>query len=235
MERPSSPSPRPNATILSAQALRGGGTQGIGSTVIGGRHAEVGENGAVIQVPSLSIDDIGRLLGDGATRLVEVGDESGRTLRHTHLQHALQVAAVLRAAAPDDDELAVAGLVHDIGHLLEGVGDPEHAEAGAAAVAAALGERVAGLVGLHVEAKRYLVASEGDYAGELSDDSMASLGRQGGPMTADERAAFAQLALGADAVRLRRADEGGKVPGLEVGELDGWMEVVRHVYRRVSS
>jgi len=60
----------------------------------------------------------------------------------THLDHALQTASVLRAQFPDDPELAVAGLVHDIGHLIEGVGDAEHAVAGAAAVRVALGERV---------------------------------------------------------------------------------------------
>ncbi len=113
---------------------------------------------------SLTIDDIERLLESGADRPVEVAQMDGIVpsceMSFTHLGHALQTAAVLRQDFPDDIELAVAGLVHDIGHLLPGVGDAEHAEAGAEAVREALGDRVAGPVGLHVEAKRYLVARQ---------------------------------------------------------------------------
>jgi predicted HD phosphohydrolase len=179
-------------------------------------------------VPTLSVEEIGALLAAAANRPVEVGDGSGRVQDFSHLDHALQVAAVLRAEGAEG-ELAVAGLVHDIGHLLPGVGDPEHAEAGAAAVRAVLGERVAGLVGLHVEAKRYLVASEDAYGGELSADSTASLARQGGAMSTEERAAFESLPLSGDAVWLRRADERGKVPGLHVGDLEEWMALVATV------
>ena len=199
-------------------------------TVAGCRRAEVGENGAVI--PELRVEDIERVLAGGATRPVEVGDGSGRVLAHTHLAHALQTAALLRAARPDDDELAVAGLVHDIGHLLPGVDDAGHAEAGAAAVRGALGERVAGLVGLHVEAKRYLVAGEGRYGAALSDDSVASMARQGGAMSEAERARFSALPLGDDAVALRRADDAGKVLGLDVGDLQAWAATLRVVGRR---
>jgi predicted HD phosphohydrolase len=187
----------------------------------------------VIQIGSLSVEEIERVLQAGDGRAVEVGDASGRTQAFTHLEHALQVAALLRRDAPGDVELAVAGLVHDIGHLL-GASDEEHAEAAAVAVRAALGERVAGVVGLHVAAKRYLVASEGGYGAELSDDSVTSLARQGGAMTAEECAAFEALPWAEDAVRLRRADEGGKVVGLEVGDLGEWMEVVRHVHAQMG-
>ena len=36
----------------------------------------------------------------------------------SQLDHALQTAALLAHLQPGDDELAAAGLVHDIGHLL---------------------------------------------------------------------------------------------------------------------
>lgn len=180
---------------------------------------------------SLSIDEIARLLASGAAREVEIGDDSrlGGAMPFTHLDHALQTAAVLRAQFPDDLELAVAGLVHDIGHLLEGVGDADHAEEGAMAVRAALGERVARLVGLHVEAKRYLVASQPAYAGALATDSVVSLALQGGPMSRDEQDAFALMPHARDALLLRRADECGKVDGLAVVGLDDWMPIVRRV------
>ena len=184
---------------------------------------------------TLHIDDIERLLASGAARRVEVGDQgrdgrpSVEEMRFTHLDHALQTAAVLQKQAPHDPELAVAGLVHDIGHLLPGVGDAEHAGAGAAAVRAALGERVAELVGLHVEAKRYLVARQEAYGGALSADSVASLARQGGPMSADERVAFERQPYFDDALILRRADESGKVDGLVVRGMAEWMPIVRQL------
>ncbi len=147
----------------------------------------------------------------------------------SHLDHALQTAAVLRSEVPDDLELAVAGLVHDIGHLLVGVDDAEHAGAGAAAMREALGERVAELVGLHVEAKRYLVACLDAYGGTLAADSVASLALQGGPMSAAEQAAFERLPDAQDALTLRRADEGGKVDGLVVVGLTEWVPLLRRV------
>jgi predicted HD phosphohydrolase len=188
-----------------------------------------GKNGAV----DLSLNDIEELLAAGADRLVAVGDvaESSDDMPFTHLDHALQTAAVLRREVPDDLELAVAGLVHDIGHLLPGVGDAEHAQAGAAAVGAALGERVAGLVGLHVEAKRYLVAREGAYGAQLAADSVVSLTLQGGPMSPEEQDEFAQLPNAQDALALRRADESGKVEGLVVPGLGEWMASVREMSR----
>jgi predicted HD phosphohydrolase len=186
-------------------------------------------------VTTADVDEIEHLLASGALRQVEAGDvPSGQGDTHgempfSHLDHALQTAAVLRQQVPDDEELAVAGLVHDIGHLLVGVGDAEHAEAGASAVRETLGERVAELVGLHVEAKRYLVARHGAYGESLAADSVASLALQGGPMSPAEQAAFEQLPHFADAVVLRRADESGKVDGLVVADLAEWMPIVRRL------
>jgi predicted HD phosphohydrolase len=185
---------------------------------------------------NLSVDDIERLLASGASRPVEIGDpddtDHPAEMTFSHLDHALQTAAVLRHQSPDDTELAVAGLVHDIGHLLPGVGDAEHAEAGGAAVRAALGVRIATMVSLHVDAKRYLVARQEAYAGALAADSVASLALQGGPMSADEQAEFELLPYADEALVLRRADEGGKVDGLVVAGLDEWMVTVRELVAR---
>jgi predicted HD phosphohydrolase len=189
----------------------------------------------------LTVDDVAVLLAsEAAAQPVEEGAS------YTHLDHALQTAALLRAEmAPVDhaghrdhgDELMVAGLVHDIGQLLPGIGDATHAEAGAAAVRGSLGERVAGLVGLHVAAKRYLVG-DGDGGGDgvgdgggygLSPGSVTSLAVQGGPMSSDERAVFEASPLFAQAVTLRRADDRGKVDGLVVDGLAVWMDLVRRV------
>jgi predicted HD phosphohydrolase len=176
--------------------------------------------------------DVGALVGvlaGGADRPLSPG------VPVSQLDHALQTAALLAHLHPGDDELAAAGLVHDIGHLLPGGTDESHADDAAAAVRKALGERVAGTVGLHVAAKRYLVATEGGYGGVLTTDSEVSLGRQGGAMTEDEAAAFLARPWAHDAVTLRQADDGGKVEGLVVGDLAGWVPLLRDVSRRAGA
>jgi predicted HD phosphohydrolase len=172
---------------------------------------------------NLTVDDIEALLGSAAA-----GQPVEEGAAYSHLDHALQTAALLQTEGADDD-LVVAGLVHDIGHLLPGIGDAAHAEAGAAGVRGVLGDRVSGLVGAHVAAKRYLVTVGGTYGGGLSPGSVTSLSLQGGPMTSDERADFESSPEWAEAVALRRADDRGKVDGLEVDGLEAWMIVVRRV------
>ena len=68
---------------------------------------------------------------------------------------------------------------------------------------------------LHVAAKRYLCGAEANYFEQLSVDSVRSLELQGGPMTAAECAAFVALPFSAEALRLRRFDEGAKVKNLD--------------------
>ncbi|HWD54767.1 MAG TPA: HD domain-containing protein [Acidimicrobiales bacterium] len=171
----------------------------------------------------MSVEEIVAVLAAGAGRPLGPG------VPVTQLEHALQTAAALRRVEPGDDELAAAGLVHDLGQLLPGARDETHAADGATAVRAVLGERVAAIVALHVEAKRYLVATDGDYEARLAGDSVASLGRQGGALPADEAAAFRRRPWAADAVTLRRADDGGKADGLVVDDLERWVPLLRHV------
>ena len=88
---------------------------------------------------------------------------------------------------------------------------------------------MARLTVLHVPAKRYLVATDAEYAAELSDGSALSLEFQGGVMTPAEAAEFAADPHGPDAARLRRADEAAKVIGREVPGLDHWAPIVQAV------
>ena len=174
----------------------------------------------------------GRVSGLGVGGIVDLlATGAARPLRHgssvSQLDHALQTAALIGRQAPDDHELMAAGLVHDIGHLVPGVGDAEHAAAAAATVRGALGDRVADLVALHVEAKRYLVATEPGYGAELASDSVASLANQGGSMSPDEVSAFEALPLAPAAAALRRADDSGKVDGLVVRDLAHWVPLLR--------
>lgn len=145
------------------------------------------------------------------------------------LDHSLQCAALLAAEFPDDEQLQVAGLVHDVGHRIEPGASEAHGVIAADAVRPLLGARVAALVELHVPAKRYLVTVDPSYRDALSDGSTISLARQGGALSADERAELERNPHLDDALALRRCDERAKVPGLAVDGLDRWRPVVERV------
>jgi predicted HD phosphohydrolase len=145
------------------------------------------------------------------------------------LAHGLQCAAILADVTPDDRELQVAGLVHDVGTVLWPDRPRAHARSGAAAVADLLGERVAWLVGHHDEAKRYLVTVDPDYTARLSATSLRTLGAQGGRLDDVERARLESEPWLADLLTLRRADDAAKVPGRAVPDLWHWRPVVERL------
>lgn len=145
------------------------------------------------------------------------------------LTHGLQCAAVLAAVTPDDPELQVAGLVHDVGTVLWPDRPRTHARAGAAAVTDVLGKRVAWLVAHHDEAKRYLVTVDPAYASRLSAASLRTLEVQGGRLDDTERARLESAPGLADLLTLRRADDDAKVPGRTVPHLAHWRPVVEAV------
>jgi phosphonate degradation associated HDIG domain protein len=136
-------------------------------------------------------------------------------------QHALQ-AALLAEQQGESAALITAALLHDIGHMVHDLGDnpaeagidDRHEELGYAWLVGWFGPDVTEPVRLHVAAKRYLCGTDPSYFGKLSKDSVVSLSLQGGPMAAEEIAAFEALPGYAEAVRLRRWDEGAKVKGL---------------------
>jgi phosphonate degradation associated HDIG domain protein len=148
--------------------------------------------------------------------------------------HALQTAALAEGAdAPD--ELVAAALLHDIGHLLEldagqattaRPADLRHEAVGAAYLARLFPPAVTGPIALHVRAKRYLCATDDSYVARLSEGSLRSLERQGGPMSGAEVAAFERLSFFADAVAVRRWDDAAKVVDLVVPPLSHFAQVL---------
>jgi phosphonate degradation associated HDIG domain protein len=139
----------------------------------------------------------------------------------TVAEHMLQTAALAEAeGAPET--LIAAALLHDIGHFTSEFGeytstdtqDKHHDDAGAALLEAYFPPAVTECIRLHVAAKRYLCATDPTYTNTLSPASKHSLGLQGGPMSESEIAAFQEEAFCADAVKLRRWDDSGKVDGL---------------------
>ena len=133
--------------------------------------------------------------------------------------HAVQCA---RRAQEDgaSTPLVLAALLHDVGHLLEIRArastqvvtdmDLRHQDSGANALSVLFGEKVTEPIRWHVEAKRFLCATDGEYAQGLSAGSVASLVLQGGPMAIEECSLFLARPQSTDAVRLRRWDDLGK-------------------------
>lgn len=154
--------------------------------------------------------------------LERMGDEpSDEEQGLSALDHGLQCAWELSRTHPDDIGLALAGLVHDVGHAFGP--DEEHDRLGAAFVRAALGDRAAWLVGAHVVAKRYLVATDPTYEAQLSATSIRTLALQGGALDGPDVERFARHPHAADALALRRADEAAKIPGRAVPPLERWV------------
>jgi gamma-butyrobetaine dioxygenase len=138
-------------------------------------------------------------------------------------EHALQAADIAEREGATDD-LVVAALLHDIGHLLEGQDedlaargvDGRHEAAGSAWLARHFSPNVTEPIRLHVAAKRYLCAVDPSYCDGLSPASRLSLSLQGGHMTGQEIAEFETNPAHANAVQLRRWDDAAKVPGADV-------------------
>lgn len=138
----------------------------------------------------------------------------------TKLSHAEQCAWCAQQAGADE-ELVLAALLHDIGHLLEveeairdeRVGVINHDKLGELwLLERGFSPRLAALVGAHVDAKRYLTATNEGYFERLSPASVETLRLQGGPMSTEDAAAYAADPNLRDKLRLRSWDEMAKDP-----------------------
>jgi phosphonate degradation associated HDIG domain protein len=149
-------------------------------------------------------------------------------------QHALQCAGLAeREGAPDT--LVAAALLHDVGHLLakpiRAGDDDKHEDIGWGWLKSTFGPAVSEPVRLHVDAKRWLCASEAPYFATLSPASVRSLAVQGGPFTAEESAEFAGRPYASDAIRVRRWDDLAKDPAALTKPLSAYCELLRTLAR----
>ena len=136
----------------------------------------------------------------------------------SQLEHALQCAQLARRARAGV-ELVAAAFLHDIGHLIiqrpHFIGreiDDLHQFVGLPFLRTLFGTAVLDPIRLHVDAKRYLCHAEPGYWERLSPASKHSLELQGGRLSAGEASAFLGQRFARDAIRLRRWDDGAKVP-----------------------
>jgi gamma-butyrobetaine dioxygenase len=152
--------------------------------------------------------------------------------------HLLQAAALAERDGAGDAVIAAA-LLHDVGHFTGAVSgqelmrgtDNRHSEQGAAWLARWFGPEVTEPVRLHVDAKRYLCATEPGYLELLSPASVYTLGVQGGPMQGAELAEFEANPYAADACRVRRWDDAAKDPDAPVPPFDHFSPVLRKLAR----
>jgi predicted HD phosphohydrolase len=175
----------------------------------------------------MTVDDVLALLESGAGRFNDGEPVDER-------EHALQCAH-LAASEGADDDLVVAAALHDIGYHPEVKArfpDMPHESSGAAFAADVCGARAAWLIAQHVPAKRYLVATDPAYTATLSDASVRSLARQGGPMSSNDVAAFESQPWSADAARLRKWDDLAKVPGAASMSTDKLRPILSRVIAR---
>lgn len=129
----------------------------------------------------------------------------------TQLDHALQ-CATLAVQEQASDELIIAALLHDLGHLAELGHDAlkPHAEYAAALLRPLFSAAVTEPIRLHVAAKRYLCTSDPTYWPALSEMSKRSLEWQGGPFDQAAAIDFIEQPFAQDAVRLRQWDDSAK-------------------------
>lgn len=133
------------------------------------------------------------------------------------LEHALQCAQLAEWARADT-ALVAAALLHDIGHLIDTGGcgdavDDVHELRSVGLLASSFPAAVLEPIRLHVQAKRYLVALDPSYEGQLTPASAHSLCLQGGAFDAAQMHQFEDQPHAEAAVMLRRWDDQAKTPG----------------------
>ncbi len=149
------------------------------------------------------------------------GDEDYDGEPVSQTSHMIQCAMEAMAQG-EDEELVLGSFLHDVGHLLKHVeatdemgnfGVVNHEGLGAQYLKdKGFSERVCAMVENHVNAKRYLVATDATYQSKLSEASLQTLQWQGGPMHQSEIILFEQHPFFGDIIKVRLWDEKAKKP-----------------------
>ncbi len=148
------------------------------------------------------------------------------------LQHALQCAHLAEQAGASP-ELVTAALLHDLGHLLRGADtdqdlavDDVHQYTVVPFLRGLFSAAVIEPIRLHVDAKRYLCATDAAYWSGLSPTSRKTLELQGGAFTSGAAEAFAAKAYALDAVALRRWDDQAKSPNAQTPDWAHYVQIM---------
>jgi 2-amino-1-hydroxyethylphosphonate dioxygenase (glycine-forming) len=153
----------------------------------------------------------------------------------SQLQHALQ-AAMQAETEGYGNEVILAALFHDIGHLvalskggfesMNGFGAMSHETLGSEyLLSMGFSNRMAELVNAHVIAKRYLVSKDENYFNQLSEASVATLKFQGGKMNEEEMIAFEANADFNLYLKMRSWDDKAKLENFEEKQVEYYKEM----------
>ncbi|MGY2112312.1 HD domain-containing protein [Nocardia gipuzkoensis] len=173
--------------------------------------------------PAASIEDIAVLLD----RFGGVEEPMAGDIPAVLVSHGVQCAELLSVRYPEDIELQLAGLLHDIGLLLvpgDELGHPRHA---ADYVRHLFGHRVAGIIALHVDAQRYLEATAENYL--VTPPPTATFAEQPAPMSDAEIKAFLAQPLASAALSLREADDAAVDETRREHDLGTWIDLMERV------
>lgn len=168
-------------------------------------------------------------------------DYDGEPVSQT--SHMLQ-AAMQGVKEGSDEALILGGFLHDIGHLLrhkrnteamgafgvvnhEGIGADYLKQKG-------FSEKICAVVGKHVDAKRFLVATDPEYKSKLSLASLETLKWQGGPMNEAEVEAFKNHPYFHDIITVRLWDEKAKDIQAETLPLEHFITLVKKHLAEIS-
>jgi gamma-butyrobetaine dioxygenase len=202
-----------------------------------------------IQYPGVvaSPDDLLGFLGDLFERAETLTYGAGQVSMCAHMLQTAELAETAGAAP----ELVAAALLHDVGHfgtdydfgftnenhtaMQSATRDRRHEEAGARMLEPFFGPDVAVTIRLHVPAKRYLCAVDAAYDAGLSATTRHTLGLQGGPMSAEDAAAFAELPYADTAAQLRRWDDRAMIAGKPVPGFGHYKTLLQGLLNRAVS
>ena len=153
----------------------------------------------------------------------------------SQLQHCLQAAHCAQMQKEEEDVI-LAALLHDIGHLvgkerdlpsMAAFGVMNHEIVGKHFLNdLGFSKRVCKLVGSHVNAKRYRCGKDESYYEKLSSASKETLKYQGGAFTTEECEKFESDEDFTTILSLRTWDEAAKEEGLEVPGLEAYKAMI---------
>jgi len=157
----------------------------------------------------------------------------------TQIEHGLQAAKMAEDKCYDE-EIIIAALLHDIGHILEmdtvnamgngttgNLGVKDHEKLGAEYLRKHnFPERVVSMVLNHVNTKRYLVSKNEKYKLELSDASLKTLEFQNGKMTDRECCDFENDPYFKEHLIIRELDDLAKEEYVKTKTLDDYKYLI---------
>ena len=153
----------------------------------------------------------------------------------TQLEHALQSADLAQKSGATD-QLVLAALLHDIGHLLvdehQEKGDFlktdfQHEQLAEQFLQKFFPREITAPIQLHVAAKRYLCTVDATYYEQLSEASKKSFHLQGGFLSEAEVGFFEEEYCHKEAVQLRRWDDLSKVRNKNTPTIEHYFDLLK--------